>query len=100
MPFTKKGSKGRRLNTSSKRKYKYNLPKQSQPSYQLLNQPTQNDSITSLISKPSIQPESDEDTIILSSDSEDSTIEFDDRKARRIAIAFQFTNILLSPPKS
>jgi len=100
MLFTKKRSKCRRLDTSSKCKRKYNLPKQSQPSHQLLNQPTQNDSIISLISKPSIQPESDENTIILLSNSEDSTIEFDNQKACRITIAFQFTNILLSPPKS
>ena len=100
MPFTKRGSKGRRLDTSSKRKRKYTRPNERQSNQHQPNQATWNESIASLISESSIQPDSDSDTIILSSDSEDSTLEFNDRKARRIAIAFQFTNILQSPPKS
>ena len=100
MIFTKKGSKGRRLDVSARRKRKCTRPMERQHSHQLLNHAPRNDSIASLTSEPSLTPESEEETIILSSDSDDSTLELDDRKARRIAIAFQFTNILLSPPRS
>ena len=44
--------------------------------------------IASLISKISLQPDSEEDAIIISSDSDNSILKFNGRKARQVIIAF------------
>ena len=109
MLFTKKGSKVLRFDISSRRKRKYR--QQRAPSSQSPSTPkppsqpelTANNSISTLISKESLPSESEEATIVLSSDSEESKesiITFDDKKSRRIAIAFQFNTLLGAPPKA
>ena len=102
MPFSKKGGKGCQLDVSSKCKIKY------QKKYQIINselilKPI--NSISILITESSESNESKEATIILSSDSfsdsnESIQVLYIDNKLRYLAIAYQFTNILLSPLKS
>ena len=99
MPLNKKGNKGHRLDTSSKRKCKHKNPDQIVP-------PQENaeriNSISSLISESQEPMETCQSNTVtvLSFDSEDYILQFDNKKAIRIVIAFQFTRILESLPKS